>query len=294
MKKGVSEMCDGCKCSNCNFFSEVKENASLSFKLIFAILLLSLAAGCVTQSSRPAVTTQPSAVPLEDMLDRMNRFQGQGAWQKYSVLSLRRESGALAVFETAVNELKLTITTAAGDKKHHFFIPGVVYMNKGIDKKYAYSTDLLEMMGLNGQLYLYVLEKAFPEGPDGIVANKTKVIHESQNITLKFLSGGVLKQAPWRAEVTASRKSAHQVEFTIDLVNDPQKAPDDHSVTQGVWSNESRGKVLADSTPLSEWAVNYLRIGTWEKDKRVSSNPVIGDTSSFKTVGDIRKASGPR
>ena len=58
----------------------------------------------------------------------------------------------------------------------------------------------------------------------------------------------------------------------------------------GQWSNALLNVLLDNETSLGDWTVNYLRVRKWEERGPVTSRALIGDTTSFETLGDIRRA----
>jgi len=261
------------------------------FRALLALMLFGLI-GCANQVSEQDLSetsiSSGSRETIKDHIILMSQFQGTGAWQKYTSFRIFRAPDTTVLFETANGELLLTVT-AHGDKDVHFLIPGVVYMNKGLTAKCAYSIDLLERMGLIGQMYLHTIEEAFPGGPQSIQTSSTKKITGDSDKVLHFLAGSMIRKAPWMAEVTISPESEYQWDITIDLVSDPNVQPVKSSKTYVVWSNQPRGKVLADSTSIDGWEMNWLQLRTWGKEGPESSSPVIGETESYRSVGDIRQ-----
>ena len=185
---------------------------------LLAILELCLV-GCVTQVSQSDLGTREAEIPadvtLEEAIAKLNRFQGAGEWQRYTILKFTTQTGVNAQFKTTNNELLLTVTAENGNHHRHFFIPGVVHLNQGIRGKYSATIYPLEIMGVEAQIYLYALEKAFPEGPKSIKTKAIRHVEEHNNVTLEFLSGGMVLEAPWEAEVTAARTSPEEVDFSI-------------------------------------------------------------------------------
>ncbi len=180
--------------------------------------------------------------------------------------------------------------TVDGQMFTFFFIPKVMYMNKGLPEQYAHRIEVFEKAGLTTQLYLHILEQAFPGGPQEIAGTDSKHVSQSEAFTLHLLAGSTTIQPPWTAEVSVERTSSTDVAFTVELTVNPQVKPTRPGIIRGVWSNEPRDWVLDDATRLEGWLVNYLLLRSWQNGRPESSAPVIGETASFKTVGDIRRA----
>lgn len=260
--------------------------------LAFLIVLFGAHFGCGHQTAREDVPDKvqeaEASEALVDLVAKKQQFKGIGGWQDYSSLRLY-EGGATSMFETANGELKISVITAFNKEFVLFFIPGAVYMNQGLSAELAADITSLEYIGIRSQVHLFILEQAFPGGPNEISETTTLTIEGKTKKEVQFIQGYMAITPPWKAEVTVSPSPPHRVDFVISLKTGPKTASKPSRV-EGVWSDEPIASLLDDSTELDDWFVNYQRIRSWHRSGDVKSDTPIIDTNSFKTVGDIRRA----
>ena len=127
---------------------------------------------------------------------------------------------------------------------------------------------------MQSQLYLAILKKAFPAGPQKITGRETKTIRIEKPQVVHFLSGSMLTGAPLVADISVNRISPHSIDFNITKKPSVPKAKAGSPI-QGVWSDEPRD----DSTKLNGWAVNYFP----------GAANILRDNPSIHTIGDIRE-----
>jgi hypothetical protein len=230
----------------------------------------------------------------EELLKRYSQFKGAGLWQEYSVFEFTPSNpvdGKRDVFhfETANNELLITLEKANGEKVFLFLMPNAVYMSKNLPEQFARAPDTLEYFGLQSQLFLFFLETAFPEGPGGIEEKSKRIItEESNDHEIRFLSGVMRMHPSWQAEVTIEPVDNRRVNYRIVFSN--YSEPEKKRYAFGYWSNEPKEMVLEDSESLDGWIVNYHGARSRNPEGGVTFEATLGNTDSFSSVGDIRKA----
>lgn len=210
-----------------------------------------------------------------EFVARMHKFKGEGGWQEYTSLHVNFGGNDIQ-YETAYGELKMTVQPKTSSSSTYFLIPAVIHMNQGLPEHLRHSVDALEAIGVQSQLFLAFLERAFPSGPQQIHGRETQSIRLKKPLVVHFLQGTMEFGPPYEADITVNRISPHSIDFTIIQTNSKSK---EGNPVKGIWSDEPRDLVMADSTGLDGWAVNYF----------LGATKILRDSASIHTLGDIRE-----
>jgi hypothetical protein len=226
--------------------------------------------------------------------DTPQRVKGTGGWQDYTKLRIalsRTADGPHSdmEFRSTGGEMLATVTTPDGNTVTQFVIPSAVYLSRGLPEEYARKADTLDAVGLQSQLFLMFLEKAFPDGPASIQDRAARSFREETDThELHFLGAAVTFPPGWEADVKAERTSDTQI--AVDVNYKSLGGAEDDSFGHAVWDNAPRGPVLPDGEPLSGWMVNYFGTDSVSATGERVFKALVGDTDGLTTVGDVREA----
>lgn len=226
--------------------------------------------------------------------DIPQQVKGTGGWQDYTELRIalsRTADGPHSdmVFRSTGGEMLAEVTTPDGDTVTQFVIPSAVYLSRGLPEALARKADALDAVGLQSQLFLMFLERAFPEGPASIRTQAARSFREeTDSRDLRFLGAAVTFPPGWKVNVQAARTSDTQV--SLDVAYTSLGGAQDDSFAHATWDDAPRGPVLPDGEPLSGWTVNYFGTDSVSATGKRVFKALVGDTDGFTTVGDVRKA----
>lgn len=231
---------------------------------------------------------------LREQLRKLQRIKAKGPWQDYTDLRIAIGPSADAhliemAYRAGHGEIRMTSPGDAGATVDQFVIPLGVYMSKGLPRAYADAPDTVEYVGLQGQLILFFLGQAFPDGPAKVNQAKTRRVEEkAATHEVRFLGGQINLRPAWRADVTVERVSDARIDFTVTFHS--LDAGGGESFARGTWEKGPEPWVLPDAEPLEGWIANYFGLHRRGPGGEHLFDAHVGDTEGFTTVGDIRRA----
>jgi len=202
-------------------------------------------------------------------------------WSKYAYLKYSQENlDRFVVFKQSKGELSAELYIANTKEMHAISIPraGIFYQGR---RAATCLPDHIEAPGLEAEGFLFILSKAFPDGPKKVNRKMSVRVHGDRKRTFWFMQAYGNMSPDWNAEVTIKPLAVSQYDITI-LLNG---AGGSGKLTL-LW--KGRGdEVVSSGEPLTNWLTCWHGVTTKEGEG-YRHIPYVKDTESLQTFGQLR------
>ena len=138
-------------------------------------------------------------------------------WSKYASLKCKQASvDRFSVLKQHQGELSAEFYIANTKAIHAISIPGAGVFYQG-EKAPTCKPDYIEALGFEVELFLFILSKAFPDGPEKINKKMSVRVHGDKERTLRFMQAFGQQPRDWNAEVTIEPMGFSQYVISILL-----------------------------------------------------------------------------
>ena len=241
----------------------------MSLRSTFIYIIVFAMIGCAsTQTKQTIETVRAKSSTWNDYTSHKMELNSKGSAVQFSYL-LNPYSAKLEMMDG----LKTIRAVRMGNA-------GIFY--QGIEVGNC-KPDTIEWLGLLGNKTLFLLNQAFPDGPESIGQSESITLTNTNKIyKVGYMSATMKWQPMWTANIGASRHLDGTVTYQILL-----ESNDSQTEINGVWSNHKNTPVVNDSTLLSEWTTCWNGVFSTQKDGKRNFKSFIDNTDTFLTFGDI-------
>jgi hypothetical protein len=257
----------------------------LFIKSIIVLLFTSLFAGCSTFN----FFSSQSEECLECIL-----------WERYAKFTVRVNNPEQEekIHFNYIKRLKNLRIDVNRDRFYAFSVvdvPDAGLFYKNVSDTTGCSPNLYEQLHLQAKLVLYILAKAFPDGPQTIKGSEKFKIKSSRNyIQLSVSSDGLAERVqkwnpPWEARGTVTRNDDWSLSYEMSFKskNTPNKLIEGQSFI-GEWNGNTDVAVTDGSDKLNDWRTCYF--GNYAYDKKTDTKvfvPKLERAEFFTTLAEV-------
>ena len=204
-------------------------------------------------------------------------------WSKYAYLKYKQENlDKFVVFKQSQGELSAEFYITNIKKMHAVSIPGGGIFYKG-DMATTCMPDHIESPGLEAELFLFILSKAFPDGPEKINRKMSVRVHGDKERTLRFMQAYGQLPRDWNAEVTIEPVAVSQYVISMLL----QTSMGSEQMTLQLHWKGKGDEVVSSSDLLSNWLTCWHG-HTPKEGEGYRHIPYVKDAETLQTFGQLR------
>lgn len=207
-------------------------------------------------------------------------------WTNYAYLKYSQENiDSFAVFKQNQGELSAELYIANVKEMHAISIPraGIFYQGS---RAPTCMPDHIESLGLEAEWFLFILSKAFPDGPEIVNREMSVKVHGDTELTIRFMQAYGNMPPGWSFEVTIKPVAVSQYIITIREIS--MLSPSDVSNTFTLFWKGRGGEVISSGELLTNWMTCWHGI-TKKREGGYWHEPFVKDAESLQTFGQVRE-----